>query len=164
MVFLDEDCVEQPDAVVHGTARLRRVLLGEPEPRDGLARVEHAAARALEPLGVAPRCRGRARQRLQEIERGALAREQRPGRALEPAHDRACGHGVAVPRGPVDGDAVVERGEDGVEPLPAAEHGVLAQRDRGAGPLPGRDERGGDVAIPHVLLERARHGRQAVFF
>ena len=51
MVFLDEDSVEQADAVILAAADPHRVFLRRAQSREGLAGVEQPAARAFEPLG-----------------------------------------------------------------------------------------------------------------
>ena len=73
VIFLDENSIEQADAVILSPADAHRVLLCRAQPGNGLARVEHTAARALEALRVGVCRGGSAREQLQKIERGALA-------------------------------------------------------------------------------------------
>ena len=74
---LIEDRVEQPDAVVRAAAAAHRVFLREAQTRNRLARVEDAALGARDRVDVPARHRRGCREHLQEVERGALAGEQR---------------------------------------------------------------------------------------
>ena len=75
VVVLDQDRVEQADAVIDRAAGAHGVFLERAQRRRRLARVEDGDAPA-GGVDEAPRARGDARQPLQEIERGALADEQ----------------------------------------------------------------------------------------
>ena len=79
VVVLDQDRVEEADAMVRRAAGAHRVLLERAQRRRRLARVEDgdAAAGRVDELA---RARGDAGQPLQEIERGPLADEQRARR------------------------------------------------------------------------------------
>ena len=86
VVLLDEDRVEQAEAVVRPAARGDRGLLERAQPRRRLARVEDPRAGALD---LADRARGRgrdARQAAEEVQRRALGGQDRPRRALDAQH------------------------------------------------------------------------------
>jgi hypothetical protein len=85
VVFLDENRIEQTDAVIRAAAALHGVLLRNPQSRNRLARVEDPALRALEGVDVRARHRRGCGKHLQEVERASLAREQRASRAFERA-------------------------------------------------------------------------------
>ena len=87
VVVLDQDRVEQADAMVRRAAGADGVFLQRAQRRRRLARVEDGdapAGRVDEP----PRQRGDAGQPLQEIERRPLADEQRARRARRPRRSR----------------------------------------------------------------------------
>ncbi len=82
VVLLDEDGIGETEAVVVAAAGADGVLLRVAQAGDGLARVEDARACAGDEVGVGPRDRRRAGERLQEVQRRALARDdaaRRPG-------------------------------------------------------------------------------------
>ena len=83
MVLLHEDRVVQPAAVAHPSAGPHGGLLELAQSRRGLARVEDARARALHGLHVARRERRDAGEPPEEVERHALAGEDRGGRAAD---------------------------------------------------------------------------------
>ena len=55
VVFLDQDPVEQPDAVVVAPADAHRILLRRAQARDGLAGIEQLASRAFDQLDIGMR-------------------------------------------------------------------------------------------------------------
>ena len=80
VVLLDQDSVEEPDAVIPAAADAHRIFLRRAQPREGLAGIEQPASRALDPLGVGMGGGRRAGQKLQEIERRPFSGQERPGR------------------------------------------------------------------------------------
>src|SRR5258706_8128908 len=83
MILLDEDAVEEPDAVVRAAAHPHRVFLRHAQARQRLARIEDLRARALDGAHELARARGHAREQLHEIERGALRGEERARLTLD---------------------------------------------------------------------------------
>ena len=77
-------------------ADAHRILLRRAQPRDGLAGVEQPASRAFDPLDIGMGGRRGARQQLQEVERGAFAGQQCPGRPLDLKQ-----HLIRLDRGPL---------------------------------------------------------------
>ena len=100
VVLLDQDRVVQAHAVVRPPSRRDRGLLERPQPRGRLARVEDADAGALH---LPDEARGQGRdpgEVPQQVERGALARQQGPG-GPEDARDGAWeGSPATCPRPP----------------------------------------------------------------
>jgi hypothetical protein len=96
VVFLDEEGVEQADAVVVTAATAHRVLLGDAQAGDGLAGIQQPHAGARDLVGVVPAAGGGARQQLQEIQSAALAGEQRAGGAREAEQAGARRNPIAV--------------------------------------------------------------------
>ena len=80
VIFLDQDRVEQPDAVIRAAAAAHGVFLRDAQSRDRLARVEDAALRAGDRVDVAARQVAVAESSLQEVERSSLACEQTSAR------------------------------------------------------------------------------------
>ena len=82
VIFLDQDGVKKPDSMVAAAAAEHGVFLRQAQSGQGLARVENPGAGTFYGVHVAPCPRRGPGQRLQEIQRCALAAEQRAGRAL----------------------------------------------------------------------------------
>src|SRR6266536_1229485 len=155
VVVLDEDAVAEREAVVRPAAGAHGVLLQPPPAGRRLARVEEPrpAAPRGERVGAAARQRRDTREPLQEVEGGALGREERgqpaPRRADPLAARRARALGAVEAAGGAEAleDA---RGDGG----PGEDEIVLGQES----PLPlrGGVERGlaRRVAEEEVLLER----------
>ena len=89
VIFLDQNAVVEADPVILPAADPHRVLLRGAQAGDGLAGVEQAARRALQALHMGMGGGRGARQQLQEVERGALTGQKRPGRALDLEQDLA---------------------------------------------------------------------------
>ena len=79
--------VVQTGAVVRAAAAAHRVLLERAQAGRRLARVEDARGRALGQLDEAARERGDPAQAADEVERDALAGEDRPRRAFDDGED-----------------------------------------------------------------------------
>ena len=158
VVLFDEDAVEQADAVVAPAAAAHGVLLREPQPRNGLARVEERAACAGELLDVAARRGRRGGQRLQEVESGALAGEQRARRAVGLEQQRAGRQPLAVDGVPAQAELWVELAEHRIRERGAAQHRRLARDDARAAACASRHELRREVAAAEVLGQGARDG------
>ncbi len=133
-------------------------LLECPQPRQGLARVEHAHR---VPGGVdEPVRRGRhAREVAEEVERRALARQDRPQPTGHLTDLGAWPDVPAVVDEPAHGDRVVELREHLGRARGTGDHTVGARDDRCARDRIGGHERGGEVAErTEVFGERPRHG------
>ena len=155
VVLLDEDGVEQADAVVRAPAGGDRRLLERPQARRRLARVEDPRTGPFD-LANAPRGEGRdARELLQEVERRPLGGEDRPGRPVDLKHRPAL-----APHPLVDETG---RANIGIEPakrflgdLEPVDDARLLLRDPSARPRPcgnGRLRR--QIARADVLAEGA---------
>ena len=83
MVLLDKDAVVQTETMVLATAAAHGVFLRQPQPRNGLARIEDNGARAAYRINVGTRARGDAGKCLQKIESRALAGQNRPRRSFD---------------------------------------------------------------------------------
>jgi len=164
VVFLDQDAVVEPDALVLSAARAHRVFFGQAQAGQRLAGVEDGGARAGDGCDVRPGRRRHGRQGLQEIQRRPLGGEQCPGAALDLDQQVARCDRIALVHLPVEAAGRVQRAEAGVEPGPPGNHRRLARDDAGMGGLRGRKEAGGQVAAADVFRQRARyvgfHGRQ----
>ena len=98
-------------------------------------------------------------ERLQKVERGPLAAEQRARRAREPANDGAGGEQRAIRVLPLHFYRGIELPEHFVEPGRAGLHGAFAEQNssfRSAIPI---DERCRDVAGAQVLGQGKRNYR-----
>ena len=131
VVILDHDHVEESHAVVLAAADEHRPLVGESEPRDGLARLEHVRGGRGVGHGLGE---GRdAAHALHEVEEDALGAEDGVSLARHLAEEFPFGDDVAVDLGPRDGHLRIDRGEDLVAQRLAREHAVgLRQERRGA--------------------------------
>ncbi len=146
-------------ALVRAAADAHRVLLRQAQARQGLARVQHrAAARVgagtLDRLDVAPGQRGGGREHLQEVQRRPLGREQRAAIGLDAADDAVGRHRRAFLVQPVDAGGRIERGEDAVEPVAAAQHGLLPHAHVRLHAAAGGHQLRGPVADADVLEQR----------
>lgn len=143
----------QAHAVIAAAAHPHRVLLRPAQSGDGLAGVEHGDPGAGGEVAVAARRGGGAGQRLQQVERGALAGEQGAGVALQFAQHLVGAQVVALGGQPAAAAAGVEAREHQLGPGAAAQHAGLAGDDAGAGAGAGGDQLCGDVAAAEVLGE-----------
>ena len=76
VVLLDQERVVQAEAVIVTAAAAYRVLLRAAQSGNGLAGIQYPRGQTLQPAGVSVRLGRGAGQRLQEVERGALAAQQ----------------------------------------------------------------------------------------
>src|SRR5690606_16866171 len=83
VVVLDEDGVEQADAMVHAASCAHGIFLERAEPGRGFARVDDCGAGAGDGIDIATCQRGDAAQTTDEIECDALRRQQRAGAAAD---------------------------------------------------------------------------------
>ncbi len=132
VVFLDQDAVVEADAVVGAAADADRVFLCQPQAGQGLAGVDDLGAGAGHGVDIAAGEGGGAREQLQEVERGAFGGEQRARAGDDVAEGLAGLDTIAILGMPEDGGGRVERLERRVEPVGAAQHGVLAGDDPAA--------------------------------
>src|SRR6185437_16260716 len=112
--------------VIAAAAAPHRVLLRAAQARNGLAGIEHGAARAGDRGDEAARLGRGAAEELQEIDRGALAREDRPRAALDLENHRPGRDPVPVRRPPGETNAGIQLAKRLLRPGAAAEHGFLA--------------------------------------
>src|SRR5207344_1802963 len=78
----------EAETMVTAAAAGDGVLLERAQPRRRLARVEHARTRAVHGVDVAARERGDSGEAAEEVQRDALAREDRALGAAHPGDDR----------------------------------------------------------------------------
>ena len=138
-----------------------RRLLEAAQPGRRLAGVPHPsrAAAAAGRLDVSAGERGDARQVVEEVQGGALGREDRRQRTPHGADRLARPHVVAVVGDPLDVDGAVELGEGLGGAAGAGEHAGAPGDERGDRRRAGVEEAGGEVAEgEQVLGQRHRHG------
>ena len=118
VVFLDQDRVEQADAMIRAAAAAHGVFLREPQPRDRLARVEDAAPGARDGLDVSAGQRRGCGKRLQEVERSSFTGEQCARGAVDRAELLVGTHALAIVCRPGHTDSRVDLAKHFVEPRP----------------------------------------------
>ncbi len=155
MVFLDQDAVVQPHALVLSATGPHRVFLGDAQAGQGFARIEDGGVGTAHGVDIRARCRRDSRQGLQKVQRRALGGEQGAGMAADFHQHVIGGDGIALADPPVGHAVRVERAETGVEPGPAGDHGRLAGDDPSVRPLAGRYELGGEIAAADILVKSA---------
>ena len=96
MVVLEQDHVEESDAVVTATADLHGLLLEHTHAWGGLAGIEHTGAGALEALHVSVSHGGDAAHTLHDIEHEALCLQQGAHASADNHGDIALLHAAAV--------------------------------------------------------------------
>ena len=137
---LIEDRVVEPEAVVAAAAARDRVLLERAQPGRRLARVEDLGAGALDGVHVPARERGDAGEAAEEVERRALAGQDRRGAAREARDDRPAVDRVAVGGERFEAQVGIERVEDVAGDVEAADDAGLLHEDlRRAGRIGGDD-------------------------
>ncbi len=155
VVFLDQDAVVQPHALVLSATGPHRVFLGDAQAGQGFARIEDGGVGTAHGVDIRARCRRDSRQGLQKVQRRALGGEQGAGMAADFHQHVIGGDGIALADPPVGHAVRVERAETGVEPGPAGDHGRLAGDDPSVRPLAGRYELGGEIAAADILVKSA---------
>jgi len=98
------------------------VRCGGAQTRHGLARVENAATGAGDGIDEAPRRRCRSGEKLQEVERGTLAAEDRARRTCDREDDLLSRNTVAIGRVPGELHTRVELAESLSDPGAPAQH------------------------------------------
>src|SRR5690606_9432405 len=129
-----------------------------------LSGIQNAHRQTRDGGGILRGERGGAGERLQQIQRGALAGQQGACRALQFTEYLVRLHAVAVAPVPVHLYTFVEFREHRIEPITAAHDGLFAADDAGFRLRSLRDQRGRDIAAANVLRERAAHGRLDLVF
>ena len=157
VVLFDEHHVVKTHAVIAAAAAPHGILLRRAQAREGLAGVEDRAAGAGDRGGEAARLGGGRGEELQEVERSALAGEDRPGRALDLEDHRSGREPLPVRRPPGEADARVQAAKSLLGPGAATEHRVLTGDDPARHPLVLGDELCRDVAATDVLPQRGSH-------
>ena len=99
VVVLDHGDVVEAHALVGAAAGADRVLLQRPQARRGLAGVQHHRLRAGQRVGPGAGVGGHAGHAAQQVQRGALGGEQRPGRAGDRRRARRRGRTRSPSRG-----------------------------------------------------------------
>ena len=135
VVFLDQNGVIEAESVVAAAAAKYGEFLRAAQAGQRLAGIDDLRARAGDGVGELAGLGRHAGEQLQEVEGGALAGQERPGRAFDFAEQLVGGDALAVGGVPVYADRRIERLKTGVEPGAAAENGVFARDDGGLGPL-----------------------------
>jgi len=157
MVFLDQEGVIQPDAVVVAAATGDRVLLRQAQARQRLAGIQQLDLGIGDKVGQIASAGGHPGQQLQEVQRAAFASEQRTGRSFEVKQRLVGQHSLAVSHLPVHGDPWIQLAEHRVHPGGAGDDRGFAGNDGGLGQTFGRDQLRGDVAAADVFQQRAAH-------
>ncbi len=160
VVLLDQDRVVQPRAVVARAAGRDRRLLERAQPGRRLARVEHPRAGSLDLARRARRDRRHAREVREEVQRRALARQQRPRAAPGSTAPGRPARATRPPRPGARSARRVELREHRLGRVQAVDHPRRLLRDQRPRPRVRGDGRGGrNVAAADVLRERASHER-----
>ena len=102
MIFFDQECVKQPDAVVVAASTGHSVFLCLPETGNGFAGIQQSGTGACHFTGISPGQGCRARQQLQEIESCPLPGQDGAGIARDCEQQIIGCQWIAVP--PVPGD------------------------------------------------------------
>ncbi len=157
VVFLDQDSVIEPEAMVLAAAAGDGVLLRQPQAGQGLAGVDDARAGAGDGIDMKPRHRGGGREQLQEVQRRAFGGEQGAGAGLDLADHFAGLDRVAVAQVPADLGQRVEPAKAGVEPCSAGQHGVFAADDGAQRSLVGGAEQCRQIAAADVFGQGGEH-------
>ena len=164
VVFLDEDAVVQPDALILPAAHTHGVFFGQPQAWQRLAGIQNGSAGAGHGVDIGSGGGGHSRQGLQKIQRRTFSSKQRAGGAVESDQQGIWCHCVAFIHLPVDTAIRGQCAEAGVEPGPAGDNRRLAGDDAGVGGLLCRHQPGGEIAAADVFFQRTRHigfhGRQ----
>ena len=154
VIFLDQEHVKKTHAVIVRAAAAHGVLLRRAQTRQRLARIEQSAAGAGDRFDIAARRSRRTGQSLQEVERRALAGQDRARGPFDLKEERARLDCIAVLRVPDDLDGRIQAPKGLVDPGGAADDGLLARDSPSAHFLLRRHERRGDVVRAHVFGKR----------
>ena len=158
VVLLDQDRVVQARAVIgRSTGRHRRLLEGA-QPRGRLARVEDHGSAVPDCVGYGSYAPGghrrHARQPLEKVQRGPLARQQRPRAAGHPRHLATLTPDALVHQR-LKGDRRIERREHQPGRLQSEDHPRRLLRDqRGRADVLGHRSGSRDVTRADVLGQR----------
>ena len=158
MVLLDEEGIKKPDPVVFTATRPDGVLLRHAETGDGLSRIQQFCIGMVNQADEISGAGRRGGERLQEIERAALRRQQASRPAGETEQDRIAGHLLTFCHEPGDGDVRVDLSEDLVHPGAAADNTRLSREHLGSGCLFRINELRCNVAIAQVLCQCGSDG------
>ncbi|MNJ57076.1 hypothetical protein D3C77_526510 [compost metagenome] len=157
MVFLDQEGIEQTDAVVVAAAARHCVLLRQAQARQGLAGVEQLDLGIGHLVGKKLGVSRHAREQLQEVQRAALAGQQRTSRAFE-VKQRLVGPGpLTILDLPMHCHPRIELAKHRIDPSGASDHAIIARNNGGLGQALSRDQLGGDIATAHVFKQRTAH-------
>src|SRR6185436_1889075 len=161
MVVLDEHRVVEAEAVVAAAAGADGVLLERAKAGGGLAGADDAGVGAGDGVDDAAGGGGDAGEVTEEVQRDALASEDRAGRALPICEGGAGVDDVAVGRTRVEADARVEQCEHPCRHLEAGDAARAARHDATGEVLRRRHDRvGGEVAgESEIFLERTAQQR-----
>ena len=160
VVVLDEHRVEQAEPMVGAAARTHRVFLEGAQAGRGLPGADDFRARARHRLDETVRRGRNPAQMLDQVQRHALRRKDRPRLAAEPRNRGAGAGHRAFPHLRLERHLRIERPERRNRQRQPRDAAVLAQRKRRLGNRIRRDQRiGGDVAREaQILRQRRPHG------
>jgi hypothetical protein len=156
VVLLDQDGVEQTDAVIFAPATTHRIFLCVPQAGEGLSCIEDNRAGAFHGLDELSRPAGRAGQGLQEIECGAFTTEYGAGLSREVADFHPGVDGIPVAGIPANLNAGIQLTEGLVKPGPAGKNCVLAADDPGFQSCLLGDQTGGTVTVRDIFGQGPR--------
>ena len=158
MVFLDEDGVIQPVAVIPRATASHGIFLGVAKPGDGLSRIQDRRSGSRDGVHVPAGSRRRRRQGLEEVQCGPLAGKKRRGGTLQAANVGSRRDGFSVGAVPTYPDIAVELAEHFIKPGCSAENASFpGVHPCSAGGIR-RDQVGRQIARADVLTKRLRHG------
>ena len=143
--------------MVVATAAGHRVFLRQTQARQGLAGVQQLDLSLCNEICQELRARCHAGQQLQEVQRTALASQQRTRRAFQMKQRLIGFDPFAVTHLPMHRDTWIELTEHSVDPCRTADNGVIAGDDGGFGQTFGGDQLRGDVAAADVFEQRTAH-------
>ncbi len=156
VVVLNQNRVEQADAMIPDAARRGRPLFQQPQAGRGFPGVQDAGGRAAHRIDKARRHGRHAAQPLEEIQGDALAGEQRPGRAAHLRHDLVRGRPFAVLLVDLESVHPAAHFVNQRQQLHSRQHQVLPRQEPAAGLLLRRDAgQRGQVARADVLGQSA---------
>jgi hypothetical protein len=154
VILLDENHVVEALAVILSAATANRVLLRAAQARKRLARIQDRAARSGDRIDIAAGFSGRGRKRLQEVQRGPLAREDGAGQPADLEYGLVGAQAIAVTGVPVQLNARIQLPERFLDPRATGENGRFPDDDAPVCALPGRNQLCGNVPASDVLAQR----------
>ena len=155
VVVLQQDHVEESDAMVTTTADLHGLLLQHTHARGGLTGIQHTSASTLQPLHILIRHRGNAAHALHDVQHQALRLQQRAHTTCDDHGDVALLHTAAIAHQHLHLHLRIETAEHLLGNLHASQDTVLLDEQmRLAHRVLRNTTHGGMVAITYIFCKR----------